>query len=137
MRCPENTIDDVKVAAPHSLHHADEQVGPFVRKILGTDQADRVTKLALDLLGTREHELDDRRLDRETIVGRDAVEGRAAALHRVVLFDAPVALDKVLERHRRHHSHVKGQVLAVAQKEQDGAEVFARLNLLQVFLGFK
>jgi len=40
---------------PQTRHHAREQLGPLVRKVLAADQADGVRELPLDLLGARQH----------------------------------------------------------------------------------
>jgi len=91
MSRPEHTIDNMKISTLHSLHHASEQIRPLIRKVLHTDQANGVTELSLYLLGTGEHQLDDSRLDRLAVVGRDLVS-------KVSLFgQLPVAFDEVLE----------------------------------------
>ena len=59
---------------PQTRHHAREQLGPLVRKVLAADQADGVRELPLDLLGARQHQLDDARLDLRTQRGWGLVD---------------------------------------------------------------
>ena len=127
----EHTVDDMKVAALHTLDHALEQIGPLVRKVLHTDETYGVTELPLYLLGTRQHELDDGAFDRLPVL-RGYLVGKVG-----LLAEAPMPFDKVFERHRRHHPHVHRQVLAIAQKQQERAKVLLRLDLLQVLFGFE
>ena len=107
----EDTVEDVKVARFELLDEGGQQVGPPLGKVLLAHNADGVAELALDLLGTGEHELGDGGLDGLAILGVHLVD------EVVLLVALPVALHVVLERDGRADPQMHGQLGLVAQHE--------------------